>query len=218
MMNTSRPLSVQAENSVFHIGAGVVQPYYALTSTAFATVRNYIPWGYTYDMSSTFREGILSSLSFGAVWDRASKPLTVTIHNPSEDPGCRKFDLMTTSVMMGTVMMGGELVLIRSDTSGEVHTFEYRMTFADHIRSGMYEGNLVFTNAAQGDRFITIPFGAYFGFETLLELNPHSDHNFGTVPIGYTASAVQPLSVNVRNTYDMAVARSVLGLIRSECG
>jgi len=53
MMNAARPLEVrgatqairQAENSVFTVGAGFVQPLEALTSSAFATVRNTVPHG-----------------------------------------------------------------------------------------------------------------------------------------------------------------------------
>jgi len=41
MMNTSRPITFQAENSVFRAGAGFVQPRHALDSEAFATVQNF---------------------------------------------------------------------------------------------------------------------------------------------------------------------------------
>jgi len=96
MMNTARPVSRRNHNSVFNIGAGFVQPIYALTSDAFATVQHEVPWG-GLDLPSTsnwpngwdrdrseFREETVSSLNFGAIppGHMQSGPLTVTINNP----------------------------------------------------------------------------------------------------------------------------------------
>jgi len=203
LMNTSRQLATQADNSVFGIGAGFVQPIAALNSTAFATVQNEIiwatqwyweEWATSFVESITFREATLSSLSFGAVTERASKPLTVTIHNPGAGtwvPEVRYNDHLRDH-------SGVNLELIDSDTSGEVHTFTYRMTFADGVPSGMYEGNLVFTNAAQEGQLITMPFGADFGRESPLEITPAAGLTFDAAFIGYTEPPLAR-TVTVRN-------------------
>jgi len=184
MMNTSRQLSVQEDNSVFNIGAGFVQPIEALTSTAFATVQNDIPWSIPtlaeFTLAYTFQEATLSSLSFGAVKEHESKPLTVTIHNPGVGtwvPEVRYNNHLRDH-------SGVSLELIDSDVSGETHTFTYQMTFANGVPEGMYEGNLVFTNEAQSGQFITMPFGAYFGQSTL-DITPAAGSNF-TAFVGYT--------------------------------
>ncbi|MCL2843822.1 MAG: S8 family serine peptidase, partial [Oscillospiraceae bacterium] len=209
MMNTARQLSAQEDNSVFNIGAGFIQPYYALTSSSsFATVQNYIQWG-DHTIRGTFRKENFSSLSFGAVREGKSIPLTVTIHNPGSGtwvPEVRYNDHLHDH-------SGVSLHLLDFDSSGDTHTFTYQMRFADHVPRGLYEGNIIFTNATQG-RTITMPFGAYLGAEPIrIELTPNGDHDFGTMYIGEQSPAA--LSLNLRNIGDEILSFTFFGLTGS---
>jgi len=192
MMNTARQLSVQAENSVFNIGAGFVQPHYALTSEAFATVQNDIFWPRP--------EGILytattATLSFGLVSDAVSHPLTVTIHEPGV--GAWVPDIRYNG-NPGAV----QLELIESDTSSEVHTFTFQMTFPPGTAPGSYEGNVVFINESQqshsgNPRQISIPFAAWFG-NLAIEVDVDGELDFGTASVGQPPGTAH--TVTVTNT------------------
>ncbi|MCL2562705.1 MAG: S8 family serine peptidase [Oscillospiraceae bacterium] len=206
MMNTARQLSVEGDNSVFNIGAGFVRPYYALTSEAFATVQREIPWGEEVESSgrplidpTLFREVTVSSLSFGAIIRQRpeTEALTVTIHNPGE--GTWVPEVRFNSHLRDH--SGVSMNLTRSGTRDGVQTFTYQMTFADGVPRGAYEGNLVFMNAAQAGRVISVPFGAYFGVEPPAKLSRWENHDFGAVPVGYSVSELPPaLSVTATRT------------------
>jgi len=158
LMNTARPLAdvthgeTHFESGVFAVGAGFVQPIQALTGTAFATVRHEIPW--LDGGNRTWREETMASLSFGRIIEReVSDPLTVTIHNPGSGTWVPEVQILSDGETWAS------LDLIRSDTSGEAHTFTYQIRTREALRFDTFEGNIVFTNGAQR---ITLPFAAQF--------------------------------------------------------
>ena len=201
IMNTAGQLDYQAnpsvryENSVFSIGAGFVNPIQALTGSAYATVNNVIEWGglgfagwpTDYIAFST------PALNFGAVFGNVSQPLTVTIHNPGSGiwvPEVRFNNHVRSHDGVG-------LSLVSSGSDGQGLTFTYQMTFAGNVSRGMYEGNVVFTNAMQPGRVISVPFGAYYDFERVLTIRPNIDHVFPSRQEGYTSA--EQLRINAEN-------------------
>jgi len=176
MMNTARQLTRQVDNSVFNIGAGFVQPHYALTSEAFATVQNDIFW----PRQDVFLHSVpTASLSFGLVSGSVSHPLTVTIR----DPGVGTW---VPDIRYNSNPDGVQLIEIESDTSGDAHTFTFQMTFPPGTAVGPYEGNVVFINASQqshsgNPRQISVPFGAWFGnLAIALDVGWGEEVDFGT--------------------------------------
>ena len=197
LMNHARQLSVQNENSVFNIGAGFVQPMYSLTSQSFATVSNTLSWGNV----NNSHVGTVSSLNFGAVTGSASELLTVNIHNPGNGT-------WMPDIRFNRNHNGVSLYLVESDFSGSTHTFTYQMRFANNVTRGTYEGNIIFTD---GNQRLTLPFGAYFGFQPLIEVTPITNHDFGIVTVGYTSTELPPAhTITVRNaSNDASGARTV---------
>ena len=212
IMNTGRhlrdliPSNVnQNPDSVFAVGAGAIQPLAALKSTAFATVEHEIPWQHgrfnnvgswvSYAPYFSFRYATMSSLSFGLVSQPTSRTLTVTIHEPGAG-------IWVPDIRYVGYSGGVSLELLDYDTSGETHTFTFRMNFPVGTVSRTYGGYIVFTNESQtthtgNTRQISLPFGAYFGTVSLTtDVGEMLD--FGTAPVGYSART--PRHVRVTNT------------------
>ncbi|MCL2587932.1 MAG: S8 family serine peptidase [Oscillospiraceae bacterium] len=148
MMNTARQMETPSPFGIHASGAGFIDPIAALTSESFATVQHNIPW--LTGTTPGWRMSTMSSMSFGTVWGRTeSAPLTVTINNP----GAGTWN--PVAVQWNGSSTGVELAL----TASTANTFTYQLRFAANAADGLYQGMLIFEN---GDRRISIPFGAQF--------------------------------------------------------
>jgi len=169
MMNTARQLADVEMNSVFTVGAGFVQPYYALTNRAIVTARHYVP--VTASHLLPYELATMASLSFGGVnlsqVRNLDKTIPVSIRNTGDttatytisymfarnNGGAASINLSTTSV---TVAPGG---------TGQ---FDVTMLISSSAYTGFYEGYIYIND---GPVVVArLPFGAVVDGEFLLSV------------------------------------------------
>lgn len=211
LMNTARPLA--RAYSPFEIGAGFLNPIAALTQDTFATVQHDVPL-LNGDGQRGWVEATMASMSFGTVirGQTESAPLTVTLHNPD--------GIWTPRIEFFGNHSGVAMQLVTSNTTGDNHSFTYRMTFAANVPNGQYSGNLIFTGGTQR---ITIPFGAVLtdpaiGFQTTFWPGDHMfDSNwwiewydFGDAVVGYTSHRER--GFRIRNGGNVPIENITLSL------
>jgi len=159
MMNTARPLADIQLNSVFAVGAGFVQPLYALTNQAVVTIEHYVPV-----MGSPvlpFELATMASLSFGTInlnqVGNMGRTIPVSIRNTGDSTATYTISYMFTR------NNGGAASINLSTTSvtvapGGTSQFDVTMLIADSAYTGFYEGYIYVNN---GSTIVArLPFGA----------------------------------------------------------
>jgi len=181
LMNTSRPLVAYEANgspitySVMQVGAGLVQPIEALTTTAFATTEVYVPWlggewrddtagVWTGGAYGTFAQHTKASLDFGITYGTVTNTLTVTITGGAGWSAAYDFIVPTQPLTVppgrNPVLWGPPLPKTSnasmSITNNGNNTFDIYITGNE---LGFAQGYVTFTN---GSETLTMPFGANF--------------------------------------------------------
>jgi len=146
LMNTAQKIP-NAPESVFSVGAGFVAPRIALTQEAFATVRHSVPVS-DYAHAGAYANHLMSSLSFGEIFENETAEIPITIHNAGAGT-------WSPQIIFNGNNHGANLILNSSDGKN----FSAKIIFSDETPFGFYEGNIIFTN---GDAKISMPFAANF--------------------------------------------------------
>lgn len=162
IMNSARPLEYMCEHkqqhlgrdhfSVFHVGAGFANPVPAINNTAFAVVRNYVPYMEILlgESVPTLINEVVSDLSFGAVATGTYDELVVEIRNAGSDP-------WSHSVLWNVGNPASTLQEVNREVEDGTLYITMRITVAAGADEPWHEGNVIFTNGAES---LTMPFAA----------------------------------------------------------
>jgi subtilisin family serine protease len=202
LMNTANRMGSEERGTpynVFQEGAGFVNPAAALAQEAFATAQVPIHWHFhpNHDpdlvgqpggpiigggLPAGWQSSLLlrtqSSLNFGAVLGSTSQELTVTIHNAGTTAWNYTVNFVTADPTVNQRPLGAfhPDVALRSTYNhlyDGTQTITFVMDFPEGVPHGLYNGHVVFTNAAGGR--ITMPFaGVPYGAEDTVTLRENS--------------------------------------------
>jgi len=198
LMNTSIRMGSDERGTpynVFQEGAGFVNPIQAVTQQAFATAQVPMHWHFSPNVDpdlvgqpdgpvigqnppggwqSSLINVTQSALNFGAVVGTTSQELTVTIHNAGSTAWVYNVTFVTADPAVNQRPLGAfhpdvALRSIHNSLYDGTQTITFVMDFPEGVPHGLYNGHVVFTNAAGGR--ITMPFaGVPYGAEGTVNL------------------------------------------------
>jgi len=159
MMNTARPLADEQLNSVFTVGAGFVQPLYALRNETIVTVEHYEHAPGTSHVASELPQ--MASLSFGTVdlnsQECMNKTMPVRIRNTGDSTVTYTISYMFTRNSSGASSLSFSSTSVMVDSGGSGN-FNVTMLIDNSAHTGFYEGYIYVRNGAT--IVARLPFGA----------------------------------------------------------